>query len=419
MKRNMGAVALAALLAGTVAWSFAGAPAAAAEPFYKGKTIKLTVRSAPGGGYDFYGRLLARHLARHIAGNPDIIVINLPGAGGIVATNYLMNRAKQNGTELAILNRELAMAQRVKSTGVKYDVRKLIAIGSAASSTQIVLVAGNHPVKSLGDLKKYNKLVLMAVTGPGSGSYQGAMLLKLDGFPIKVITGYSGGQERFLAIARGEVHGTVNSYESTTAAIKEHGFRRIAYYGAKHPTLGDNVPHVRTGLSKNGRQLVALMGAPMAAGRPFFTTPGVPADRVKILRAAFKATIEDPQLIKEATRAKRSVGWTDPKDMQAIYDDTLNASDEVVNLFLGGAKKPKKDLSKMVRHEGPVTKTKRGGRRIWISYKGKEVVAKVSGSRTKITVGGKKAKRKAIKVGMNCRFTYPKPGEEATNVDCK
>lgn len=418
MRRNTGAIALATLLAGTIVGSLASAPAAA-QSFYKGKTIKITVRSSPGGGYDFYGRLLARHLGRHIAGNPDIIVINLPGAGGIVATNYMMNRAKQNGTELAILNRELAMAQRVKSTGVKYDVRKLIAIGSAASSTQIVVVAGNHPVKSLAELKKYGKLVLMAVTGPGSGSYQGATLLKLDGFPIKVITGYSGGQERFLAIARGEVHGTVNSYESTTAAIREHGFRRIAYYGAKHPTLGPDVPHVRTALSKSGRQLVALMGAPMAAGRPFFTTPGVPADRVKILRAAFKAAIEDPKLIKEAKRAKRSVGWTDPKDMRKIYDDTLAASDEVVSLFLGGAKKPKKDLSKMARHEGPVTKIKRGGRRVWISYKGKEVVAKISGSRTKVTVAGKKAKRKAIKVGMKCRFTYPKPGEEATNVDCK
>ena len=419
MKRNTGTIALATLLAGTVAWSLAGAPAAVAAPFYKGKTIKITVRSSPGGGYDFYGRLIARHLARHIPGNPDIIVINLPGAGGIVATNYLMNRAKRNGTELGILNRELAMAQRVKSTGVKYDVRKLIPIGSAASSTQVTVMAGNHPVKTLADLKKYDKPVLMAVTGPGSGSYQGASLLKLDGFPIKVITGYSGGQERFLAIARGEVHGTVNSYESTIAAIREHGFRVIAYYGAKHPTLGPNVPHVREGLSKTGRQLVALMAAPMAAGRPFFTTPGVPADRVKILRAAFKATIEDPQLIKEAKRAKRSVGWTDPKDMRAIYDDTLNAPDEVVNLFLGGAKKPKKDLSKLVKHEGPVTKIKRGGRRVWISYKGKEVVAKISGSRTKVTVAGKKAKRKAITVGMKCRFTYPKPGEEATNVDCK
>ena len=145
----------------------------------------------------------------------------------------------------------------------------------------------------------------------------------------------------------------------------------------------------------------------------------MPADRVKILRAAFKAAIEDPKLMKEAKRAKRSVGWTDPKDMRKIYDDTLGASDEVVSLFLGGAKKPKKDLSKMARHEGPVTKIKRGGRRVWISYKGKDVVAKISGSRTKVTVAGKKAKRKAIKVGMKCRFTYPKPGEEATNVDCK
>ena len=105
--------------------------------------------------------------------------------------------------------------------------------------------------------------------------------------------------------------------------------------------------------------------------------------------------------------------------MDEINAGILGASDEVVAMFKEGAKKPKKKLGRMVKHEGKVTKTKRGGRRIVISYKGKEVTAKVSGSRTKVTLNGKKAKRKAIKVGMNCRFTYPKAGAEATNVDCK
>ena len=95
MKRKMGAIAVAALLAGTVAWSFTAAPAAAAEPFYKGKTIKIVVRSGAGGGYDFYGRLIGRYLPRHLPGTPNSITINMPGAGGIVAANHLMNRAKR------------------------------------------------------------------------------------------------------------------------------------------------------------------------------------------------------------------------------------------------------------------------------------------------------------------------------------
>ena len=179
------------------------------------------------------------------------------------------------------------------------------------------------------------------------------------------------------------------------------------------------MPHINNYLSKNGKAISALMGAPLAAGRPFFTTPGVPADRLNILRAAFKAALHDPQLLKEAKRAKRNVAWTAPSVIDGINRQILGASDQVIAAFKAGAKKPKKDLSKFLKHMGMVTKIKKKGRSVWIDHKGKEVMAKISGSRTKITVAGKKVKRKAIKVGMNCQFTYPKPGAEAAMVDCK
>ncbi len=415
MRLILGAVTFGFLAASTLSGAIPGVATAGAAPFYKGKTIKVIIRSKPGGGYDFYGRLIVRHLPRHIPGNPAAIAVNMPGAGGIVAGNYLMNRARRDGTEIAILTRELALAQRTGAIGVKYDVRTLIPLGSAASSTFLVVLNKNHPVKTIAQLRKYNKTVLLAATGPGSGSYQWSSLLKFDGFPVKVISGYSGGQERFLAIERGDVQGTANSYESTRIAIKEQGLVPILYAGAKQPAL-KGVPNVADALSKEGKQLAALMGAPLAAGRPFFTAPGVPAERVAILRAAFKAALFDPKLRKEAGRAQRSVNWTDPVVMDSINRRILQASDEVVALFKEGSKKPKK---KMVRHQGPVSKIKRGGRRVWIMYEGKEVGAKISGSRTKITVAGAKAKRKAIKIGMNCRFTYPKPGAEAAKVDCK
>ena len=307
-------------------------PLASAADYYKGKTLKLIIRSGPGGGYDYYGRLVNRHLARHIPGNPSSTPVNMPGAGGIVATNYLMNRAKRDGTEIAILNRELAIAQRTKSTGVKYDVRQLIAVGSAASSTSLTVLAGSHPVKTISQLRTYGKTVKMSVTGPGSGSYQRVAMLKFDGFPVEMITGYTSSQERFLAIARGEVQGTVNSYESTATAIREYGLTVIGYLGNAHPEL-KGVPNLRTALSEKGRQLASLMAAPMAAGRPFFTTPKVPADRVKILRAAFKAALSDPKLLAEAKKAKRSISWTDPLEIESINRDILNATDDVIKTF--------------------------------------------------------------------------------------
>jgi tripartite-type tricarboxylate transporter receptor subunit TctC len=409
---------LGGVFVASVATGFVDTPPAASQSFYNGKTIKMIVRSAPGGGYDFYGRLLARHMSKHIPGNPDMIVINMPGAGGIVAANYLMNRAKRNGTEIAILTRELALAQRTGAVGVRYDLRKLNTLGSAAASTFLVVMGKNQPIKTYEQLKQSTKPVLFAATGPGAGSYQYPALLKNDGFNVRIITGIIGGQARFLSIERGEVNGTANSYESSARAIKELGLIPILYNGAKVPAL-KGVPHINTQLSPEGRQLAALLGAPLAAGRPFYTTPDVPAARLRILRAAFKSALEDPQLLAEAKRAKRNVAWTDPQEMDSINREILSASDRVIALYKEGAKKPKRRASGLLKHIGPVTQIKRGGRRVWIDYKGKQVMAKISGSRTKVTVGGKKAKRKAIKVGMSCQFTYPKPGDEATNVDCR
>ena len=175
----------------------------------------MIVRSGAGGGYDYYGRLIARHMVKYIPGKPKMIVVNLPGAGGIVAANYMMNRAKKGGIEFAILSREIAISQRTQETGVKYDVSKLNAIGSAAASTSVMVMAKNHPVKTLAQLKSYKKIVKFAATGPGSGSYQRAILLRNDGYPVKPITGYISTPERFLAVVRGDVDGTSNSYEST------------------------------------------------------------------------------------------------------------------------------------------------------------------------------------------------------------
>jgi tripartite-type tricarboxylate transporter receptor subunit TctC len=416
MKKTIGLSTIGALLTGAVTWGIC-APALAADDFYKGKTIKVLVRSGAGGGYDLYARMIARHMPNHIPGKPNTIVINMPGAGGIVAANYMMNRAKKGGIELGILSREVAVSQRTKETGVRYDVRKLNSIGSAAASTSVIVMSKNHPVKTLAQLKAHKEIVRFAATGPGSGSYQRAMLLKTDGYPVMPISGYVSTPERFLAVARGDTHGTSNSYESTRAAIKEQGFVPIAYLGVKRAEL-KGVPDLRSVLSDDGKAFAALLAAPLVAGRPFFTTPGVPKERLALLRAAFKSALEDPALLAEAKKAKRSIGYSSPTEMDAIYEGILNSSDKVIALFKGPSKKSKKP-AKMLTHTGTVSKIERRGRKVSIDYKGKQVTAKISGSRTKITVGGKKAKRKAIKMGMNCSFIYPKPGKEATNVDCK
>lgn len=382
---------------------------AANESFFAGKTVKVIIRSGPGGGNDFYGRIIARHIGKHIPGKPNTIAINMPGAGGMVAANYLYNRAKRDGTEIAILARDIASVERIGATGLNYKTMELISLGSTTSDAFVWVIAGKHPVNNLPDLRRFNGILKFAGTGEGTGSVQFVRMLASDGLPVTAISGYSGTSEKVQAILRGEVQGTTGSYGALKPAMKEEGLKVIGKLG-NHPDLtavDDVRKHLKSG---DVRATASFMAAPFVAGRPFFTAPRVPANRVKILRMAFKATLEDPTLLEEARRARRDISYTDPEEMAATYKEALNAPDKVIAAF----KKP----TALVTHKGKVTKTARGGRLVSIDYKGKEVSARISGSRTKVTIKGRDDKRKNIKVGMTCGFTYPKPGAEAKTVAC-
>ena len=315
----------------TFASSLVIEPALAQNSFYQGKSLKVVARSDPGGGYDTYGRLVSRHISKYIPGNPRTIVINMPGAGGIVAANYMANRARRDGTEIAILSREIAISQRLGQTGIKYDVRKLIPIGSASGSIRVWTVRSDLPIKNLEDVKKSSTIVKFSATGAGAGSYQGVALLELDGFPVKAITGYSGTAERILAVLRGEVEGTIGTWGSLRTPIEEGQLKIIARLGVVIP--GKNIPDVLDSLSSEGQALASLMAAPLVAGRAFFTAPGVPQDRVKILREAFQKVMKDPKLLAEAKRARRDISPATGKEMERVYLGILDAPESVVARF--------------------------------------------------------------------------------------
>lgn len=324
-------VSIAGLLA--AGWLSVPISQSSAADFYKDKTIKVIIRSSPGGGNDYYGRLMARHMPRHIPGNPNTIPINMKGAGGIVAANYMHNRAKRDGTEIAILSRAIAVVQRSKNKGVKYDVRNLIPLGSTASNTAVFLVAQTSKLKSLKDIKRGGRVITVGTTGPGGGAYQRSMVMKLDGFPMKIITGYGSNGEKVLSVARGDVEMTAGSYETMRSAIREEKFRIIGKLGARHPELPRDLIDLRDVVSKDQRALASLLVAPLEAGRPFYTTPKVPADRVKILRSAFAAAIKDPKLLAEAKKARKNISFTDPEQMRNTNLDILSASEMVMAQF--------------------------------------------------------------------------------------
>lgn len=319
-------VALATLAAGTIG--------ALAQDFFKGKSIKVVIRSTAGdGGNDFYGRLMARHMPRHIPGNPGTIPINMAGASGVVAANYIYSRAKRDGTEIGILARAIAVAQRTKTKGVQYDVRELIPLGSVANDTAVFFVTKASKLNSLKDLKRDGPEVLFAATGTSGGPYQRAMLLKLDGYPIKIITGYASNAEKVLAMMRGEVEMSAGSIETVIGSVREEKFRIVGMLGAPHPDMPPNVPDLREVLGPDQRALATLLLAPLEAGRPFYAPPNVPPDRVTMLRAAFAKAISDPQLLDEARRAQKNITPTDPERMAKTNLEVLAAPDAVVENF--------------------------------------------------------------------------------------
>jgi len=328
--RSFVAIALAGALSAT-AFIAGSNPAHSQESFYKGKTLNVVIRSGPGGGNDFYGRLVARHIGKHIPGKPDTISTNMGGSGGIVAANYMAVQAKRDGSEIAILGRDIAVAQRIGATGVRYDVRKLIPLGSASSSTWAWVIKGDHPVKGLKDLKTYKGTVKFSGTGAGTGSIQLVKLLKDDGFPVQPISGYDGTGEKLLAVARGEVQATSGSYGSLLKGIQEENLRVIGRLG-KHKDLM-NVMDAREILSDGMRALANMMAAPFEAGRPYYTAPEVPRDRVQILRAAFKGALHDPKLLNEAKRSKKDINWVGAEDVEKIVKEILNAPDKIVDQF--------------------------------------------------------------------------------------
>ena len=426
-------------LAGAVMGAFTGSGAAEADAvsdFYKNKRVRIIQSSAPGGGYDMYARTLARHLPKHIPGNPRILVQNKPGAGGIVAANYIYNVAPQDGTIIAGLQRGAPMAQIMGQKGPRYDPQKFYWLGSVTNEAGVLAVLKSSKVNTLEDV--FTKTAILGSTGSSDTQFYPAMMNNILGAKFQLVDGYPSATLVHLAMRRNEVEGISQSWSSfkigNSRELAAGKFAVLAQLSLKpHPELTKmGVPlifdvidkkHVLPGFTvEKANNLFRLMLTSKAMGRPYALGPKVPLDRVKAMRKAFMATVNDPAFIKDAHAQGRDVSpisGQEIQDMIAVLAKTPKATIKEVEgliIFKGKVKTVKIALAK---HTGKVTATKRGGRRIFISYKGKQVKAKVSGSRTKVTINGKKAKRKAIKVGMTCTFTYPSPGSEAKKVDCK
>lgn len=283
-----------------------GAHAGEIDEFYASHPIKVVVGTGPGGGYDIYGRLIARYLGRYVPGNPKVVVVNMPGASSLRAANYIANIAPKDGTEILLPVQTLPLAQVAGNDKARFDLRQFSWLGNMSNSANTVLVMQSSPAKDLASVKQL--VVTVGATSPASlGGIYPAVMNSMLGTRFKIIYGYESGDAIDLALERGEVEGRAGTSWAALKAyranwVREHKVRVIAQVGLEaEPDL--NAP-LLTDLATNDQQrgVLAFFSSLVAVGRALALGPDVPADRVAALRKAFDDAMQDPDLRTEAQR---------------------------------------------------------------------------------------------------------------------
>ncbi len=302
--------------------------------FYKGKSIDLIIASEVGGGYDAYARLIAPFMEKHLPGNPKFVPKQMIGAGGLIATNYLANVAKKDGTAIAQVQNTVPFQPLFAPDTAKFKAAELGYLGSANSEVSLSFVWHNTPTKSFQHLRERETL-MAGVTGSISSQYARAMN-ELAGTKIKVIVGYQGATQSLMAVERGEVEGYPAIFWSTLKVtraqwLEQKSIRLVAQMAlAKHPELPD-VPLIFDYIdTEQNKQIAELLFAPQVGGRPFITPPGIPADRLKALQDAFAASLRDPDFLAEAEKRKLEVQYVSGPDLLAIIQKAYKSPPEVV-----------------------------------------------------------------------------------------
>jgi tripartite-type tricarboxylate transporter receptor subunit TctC len=282
--------------------------------FFEGKTVRILVGFSPGGSYDLWARLIAHHMSKRIPGNPTFVVQNMTGGGSMIAANYIYNVAKPDGLTFGVVTPALYIDQLAGRKEVQFDWGKYSWIGSPEKTDRIFYIRADTGYKTLEDMRKAADPPKCGATGVGTASYYWPRLLgDVFGFKLNLVPGYPGSTDVNLAIEKGEVHcwgGTVQAYFSSEPGRTwaKTGFVRVLTQGGKkrHPQLPD-VPTVWELMDKHStgeatRRLAKVLLSPDDLGRPFFGPPGVPADRVRILRESFAKIMNDPDVAAEAQK---------------------------------------------------------------------------------------------------------------------
>jgi tripartite-type tricarboxylate transporter receptor subunit TctC len=312
----------ASLLLAAVAF----ATPSAADPvpdFYRGKTLSMVIGVSAGGDYDRRARLIARHMGRHIPGNPTIVPNNMPGGGGLVAANWLANVAPRDGTVMLMIAQNLPVAQAIGTANARFDVRKFSWLGNTTDTPNVINSWHTTGIRTVDDVMK--RELVVGATGVGSGSYYyPAALNTLVGTRFKIVSSYPGGNEVNLAMERGEVGGRGSnlwaSWKSTKPQwLAEKKIVMLVQIALKRDPELKDVPLMQE-LAKNedDARLLIFISADTAIARAVVTTPDVPAARVAALRQAFAATVKDAEFLAEAEKMQMDISVATGEQAQRV-----------------------------------------------------------------------------------------------------
>ncbi|MCC6887566.1 MAG: hypothetical protein IT536_03445 [Hyphomicrobiales bacterium] len=322
-------VVAALAIAALVVSSRAGAQPAA----FQGKQVTIVVGFTAGGTYDATARLYARHFGRHIAGNPSVIVRNMPGSGSLVATLHLANAAPKDGTTLAVVGGGVVLEPLLGNPQAKYDSRRLNWIGGRTRDNIVCATWNKVPVRSMADATKRETVV--GATGPGSRTLTHPRAFnELLGTRFKIVSGYPGGNEITLAVERGEVEGycgwTVGSIVNRAASWLHDGtLTFLAQFTRDLP----NVPVARDLMpTETGKRVMDFLSPDVVLAWPLAAPPDTPAERLQELRTAFLAMMKDPDFRAEAAKLKLEIAPVPAPEMQALVEQLYAAPPEVIEL---------------------------------------------------------------------------------------
>jgi tripartite-type tricarboxylate transporter receptor subunit TctC len=301
---------------------------------FAGKTVQMIIGFGPGGGFDQWGRTLARHIGKHLPGNPAVVAENMPGAGSYVTASYIYSIAPKDGTVMAIIASDVALGPLTDAEGARFDPIKMSWLGTPTVDTNVCIANSSADVKTVEDL--FTKQLIVGDTGAGSAarSYPEA-LAGLLGMKFKLITGFTSSTEVFLAMERGEVDGICESFGSVTGKRPDwilSGKVHVLFQGGATPNPAlKRVPFILDLVhNEEDRQAITFLYAGAGIGRPFVAPPGLAPDRLKMLRDAFDATMKDPDFIADATKQQLEVMPASGADLAALIDKIYTTPKPIV-----------------------------------------------------------------------------------------